>query len=90
MESNHSFDILIQNKERVALNGVTKLDSFNHEEFLIITELGYVHIKGNNLSLGFMDMEKGTLTINGTIESAAYVGKSKTDVKESFLKKLFK
>jgi len=90
MENKNSFDILVQNKESVALNGVTKLDSFNHEEFLINTELGYVHIKGNNLSLGFMDMEKGTLTINGTIDSVGYVGKSKTEPKESFLKKLFK
>lgn len=85
-----SFDILIQNRESVGLNGVLKLDSFNHEEFLINTELGYVHIKGNNLSLGFVDMEKGTLTINGTIESVGYIGKNKTETKESFLKKLFK
>ena len=35
-------------------------------------------------------MEKGTLTINGTIDSVGYVGKSKTEPKESFLKKLFK
>ncbi len=89
MES-RTYDILIKNREGASLNGVTKLDSFNHQEFLVNTELGYVHIKGNDLSLGQMDMDKGTLTINGTIDAISYVNNTKTEVKESFFKKLFK
>ncbi len=90
MEKSAENNVYISNRESISINGVTKLDSFNHNEFLINTELGYLHIKGNNLSLGQMNMEKGTLTINGTIDSVSYVGKEKEEGKESFLKKLFK
>ena len=90
MEKSAENNVYISNRESVSINGVTKLDSFNHNEFLINTELGYLHIKGNNLSLGQMNMEKGTLTINGTIDSVSDVGKEKEEGKESFLKKLFK
>ena len=89
MEEKNSV-VTIKNREVVELTGVIKLDSFTHVEFLVQTELGYLHIKGSNLSLGLMDMEKKTLTIQGTIDSVAYVGKSKEVTKESFFKKIFK
>lgn len=82
--------VIIKDKASVQLTGVLKLDSFTHVEFLVQTELGYLHIKGENLSLGHMDMEKGTLTILGQIDSVNYVGKVKEQSKESFLKKIFK
>lgn len=89
MEEKNSV-VTIKNREGVELTDVVKLDSFTHVEFLVQTELGYLHIKGSNLSLGLMDMEKKTLTIQGTIDSVAYVGKSKEVAKESFFKKIFK
>lgn len=84
------YQLLINNRESIDLNGVIKLDSFNQNEFLVETELGYLNIKGANLSLGLMDMDKGTLTIQGRIDSLSYVKKDKEADKESFLKKLFK
>lgn len=84
------YQLLINNRESMDLNGVIKLDSFNQNEFLVETELGYLNIKGTNLSLGLMDMDKGTLSIQGRIDSLSYVKKDKETDKESFLKKLFK
>ncbi len=84
------YQLLINNRESVDLNGVIKLDSFNQNEFLVETELGYLNIKGANLSLGLMDMDKGTLTIQGRIDSLSYIKKEKEADKESFFKKLFK
>ncbi len=84
------YHIIIGNRENVDLNGVLKLESFNQNEFLVQTELGYLNVKGSNLSLGLMDMDKGTLTIQGTIDSVAYINKVKEAPKENFFKKLFK
>ena len=81
--------IYIRNRKRIELKGVKKLDSFDKKEFLLDTTLGYLHIKGKDLSLGAMDMEKGELAIEGVFSSLAYLDNSK-EKKEGFLKKLFK
>ena len=51
--------------------------------------MGFLHVTGNDLAIGTMNMDNGTLLIKGTIDSVSYVGKGK-ESKESFIKKLFK
>ena len=82
--------ILIKDRKVVEIDGVKKLDSFDSKEFLLDTVNGFVHVKGNELSLGTMDTEKGTLTIYGTIDSISYLAKNRQDKKESFFAKVFK
>ena len=90
MEETKKHSIYLCERKEVIIEGVVKLDSFDNKEFLIDTTSGYVHIKGNNLSLGVMDMEKGILSIFGTIDSIVFLDKSKSDKKEGFFTKLFK
>lgn len=92
METNEkkAQDIIIHDRKSASIDGVKKLDSFDHQEFYIDTIMGYLKVYGQNLSLGLMNMEKGTLTINGTIDGVVYMSKEKGKNKESFLKKLFK
>jgi sporulation protein YabP len=90
MDNKQNQLILIKDRILCEIDGVKKLDSFDKKEFLVDTNHGYVHVKGNNLSLGLMDMEKGKLTINGTIDSIGYLSKQKNESKESFFTKLFK
>ena len=82
--------IVVTNRKVLDIDGVKKLDSFDNKEFLIDTINGYVHVSGNELTLGLMDMEKGKLTINGVVNSVSYLAKNKTESKESFFAKLFK
>ena len=83
--------ICIYERKEILIEGVTKLDSFDKNEFLINTTKGYLHIQGKDLTLGNMDMEKGTLSINGMVDSATYLNSSSTNQKkEGFFKKLFK
>lgn len=89
MEDNKRNLIELENREMCRLEGVKKLDSFDDKEFLLDTNLGYLHIKGKKLSLDMMDMEKGELTIKGEIDSLTYI--HSTSKKETnFFKKLFK
>ena len=81
--------IFLKNRKRMELKGVKKLDSFDKKEFLLDTNLGFLHVKGKDLSLGAMDMEKGELIIEGIINSLNYIDEAK-EKKEGFLKKLFK
>ena len=82
--------VTIKDRKVLEIDGVKKLDSFDSKEFLIDTIFGYGHVLGNDLSLGLMDMEKGNLTINGTINTFSYLAKNKSERKESFFAKLFK
>lgn len=81
--------IIIKERKSIIIEGVKKLDSFDKSDFLIDTTLGYLHVHGKDLSLSGMDMDKGHLSIEGTIDSLAYLNKE-SKKKEGFLKKLFK
>lgn len=91
MEENNIQKQIITIKDRKCLfvEGVRKVDSFDAKEFLVDTILGYLHIKGDELSLGSMNMDKGTLLINGRIDSCSYLD-NKEKKKEGFLKTIFK
>ena len=67
----------------------SKLDSFDKSEFLIDTTKGFLHIQGKDLSLGNMDTEKQTLTIEGIINSFSYLDNKDKEQKEGFFKRLF-
>lgn len=82
--------IVLKDRKVLEVDGVKKLDSFDEKEFLIDTVNGYVHVKGNNLALGTMDMEKGFISILGNVDSFAFLAKSKSEKKESFFSKIFK
>lgn len=82
--------VSIYERGETLLEGVLKLDSFDKTEFLINTSKGYLHIRGKDLTLGTMDMDKGTLSINGTIDSVTYLTGSSNTQKEGFFKRLFK
>ena len=78
--------VSINERKEVFIDGILKLDSFDKNEFLISTSKGYLHITGKDLTLGNMDMEKGTLSINGSIDSVSYLNSSTEQNKEGFLK----
>lgn len=83
--------ILIKDRKVLELEGITKLDSFDSKEFLIETNMGYLHVTGSDLELGNMNMEKGILVIKGSIDGTRFINKNKTtSSKESFFAKLFK
>lgn len=83
--------VCVYERKEVVIEGVSKLDSFDKNEFLIVTGKGYLHIRGKDLTLGNMDMEKGLLSINGTVDSFTYLSAGNhQETKEGFFKKLFK
>ncbi len=83
-------NIFIKDRKVCEIEGVKKLDSFDDKEFLIDSINGFIHVKGSSLSLGTMDMDKGVLSIFGTIDSLTFLAKGKQEKKEGFFNKLFK
>ncbi len=83
-------EIKIVDRASISLTGVSKIVSFDDEEFLLETNMGNLRILGNNLELLKLDTTDGNVKIKGKINSFMYI-EGKTKVKEdSLLNKLFK
>ncbi len=86
---NHT--IQINERKSIVLTGIKKIDSFNEEEFIIESSMGYVLVKGNTLELLKLDTFQGTISIKGKINSLNYLEDSNKKIKnESIMSKLFK
>ena len=86
---NHS--ITLNERKNLIITGVKKIDSFNEEEFLVETNMGYIIIKGKTLELVKLDTYQGTVSIKGTINGLNYMeNPNKKEKEESIFSKLFK
>lgn len=91
INNNLKHDLSLTNRKELLVTGVKNIDSFDSEEFLIHTNLGFLHIKGSNLTLDKMDNENNELTIKGQIDSLSYVNSQKgKENKGNIFKKLLK
>ncbi len=86
---NHSINII--ERKNILITGVKKVDSFDNEEFLVETIMGYLVLKGTDLELVKLDTKDGTVTIKGFIISFDYLEDNKKKEKEgSIISRLFK
>lgn len=91
MEASFNHGISLAERKNIVVTGVKKIESFDSEEFLMDTTLGYLNIKGNDLEIIKLDTYQGNVSIKGRIDSLTYTDNGPTKSKEeSFLSKLFK
>lgn len=87
--SNHS--ISISERKNINITGVKKIDSFDNEEFLLETTMGYLAIKGEGLEIIKLDTYQGSVSIKGKANSMVYMDEHKKSEKdEGIFGKLFK
>jgi len=82
--------VMISNRRNGVLNGVVDVLSFDVAEILLETEQGMLMIKGNDLHVKRLTLEKGEIEIEGRIDSFAYSDAGTSRQGESFLGRLFK
>ena len=89
--NNYSHSVNIVERKNLIVTGVKKIDSFDDEEFLLETSMGYLVIKGSDLELIKLDTMQGNVSIKGTIVSFSYIEDYKNKSKEnSIFNRLFK
>lgn len=86
--SNHS--VSITERKNISISGVKKIDSFDNEEFLMDTVMGYVVIKGEDLEIVKLDTFQGNVSIKGKFNSLTYMDGSSKKKDDGVLSKLFK
>ena len=82
---------LLNNRKSGSFSGVLDVLSFDLSEILLETEMGMLHIKGKDLHVNRLNLEKGEVDLTGLINSLEYseVGKQK-EAQEGFWGKMFK
>jgi len=87
--SNHS--ITLNERKNLIITGVKKIDSFDDEEFLLETNMGYIVIKGEELEIIKLDTFQGNVSIKGRVNSLTYMESStKKEKEDGIFSKLFK
>ena len=87
---NHVFHLI--DRKDLTISGVKKVDSFDAEEFLIDSVMGYIVLKGEGLELLKLDTREGVVTIKGMVNSITYVDEltNKKNKENSIISRLFK
>lgn len=88
VKTNHN--ITMRSRESVVLTGVKDVLSFDANEVLLDTEQGILMIRGQELHVSRLTLEKGEVDIDGRIDSLTYSDAGYGKSGESFLGRLFK
>lgn len=83
--------VTMTNRKSCAINGVKDVLSFDEHEILLETEQGMLMIKGDELHVNRLTLDKGEVDVDGKVDSFTYSDVSNIGNKsESFLSKLFR
>ena len=86
-----SHRFVVNNRKTSTVTGVLDVLSFDLNEILLETEQGMLMVKGTDLHVNRLSVEKGEVDLSGNIDSVAYSSVSQTGRQsESFLSRLFK
>ena len=86
---NHSINVL--ERKNILVTGVKKIESFDDEEFLMETVMGFLVLKGEGLELLKLDTLQGNVSIKGLLKSFSYIDEGMKKEKESsIISRLFK
>ncbi len=86
-----SHKLSMDNRKHLTLTGIKDVVSFDLTQILLESTLGMIHIKGSDIKVTRLSLEKGEVDIEGTVDSIVY-----SDVKDygekgkSILKRMFK
>lgn len=82
--------LALTNRSALTVNGVLDVISFDLNEVLLETEAGMLMVKGQDLHVNRLTLEKGEVDISGTVDSMQYSDVSSYGQKaESFFGRLF-
>lgn len=86
----HTHRALINNRQNGSFSGISDVLSFDVSEILLETEQGMLLIKGKDLHVNRLSLEKGEVDIAGKIDSLSYSDVSPAHKGESLLSRIFR
>ncbi|MCM2677724.1 sporulation protein YabP [Alkalicoccobacillus plakortidis] len=83
-------DVTLVGRKQLDITGVKQVESFDNEEFLMETTMGFLSVRGQNLHMKNLNVEQGFVSIEGKIHDMIYLDQNNQDKSKGFLGKLFK
>ena len=82
--------IVLNNRNQGNLTGILDVISFDENTIVLDTDMGLLTIKGKDLHVNRLSLEKGEIDIEGRTDSLVYSAGGGAKSGESFFAKLFK
>lgn len=83
-------DVIMRGRRLLDITGVKQVESFDNEEFLLETVMGILAIRGQNLQMKNLDVDKGIVSIKGKIFDLVYLDEQHGEKAKGFFSKLFR
>ena len=83
-------NVILENKEKLSVSGVTDVDTFNEQKITLFTEDDTLVIEGEDLHIIKLDVANGELIIEGMIDSLSYLGSGDSRGEKGFFRKMLK
>lgn len=83
-------DVIMKSRRILDITGVKQVESFDNEEFLLETVMGFLSIRGQNLQMKNLDVEKGIVSIKGKFYDITYLDDQHSEKAKGFFSKLFR
>src|SRR4051812_9417571 len=81
-------DVMMKGRRLLDITGVRQVESFDNEEFLLETTMGFLSIRGQNLQMKNLDVDKGIVSIKGKIFDLVYLDEHTGEKAKGFFGKL--
>ncbi len=83
-------DVILKGRRHLDITGVKQVESFDNEEFLLETVMGFLSVRGQNLHMKNLNVEQGIVSIEGKVFDLIYLDQNQQDKSKGFFGKLFK
>ena len=87
---NISHKLTLDNRKEALLTGVKDVVSFDEKEILLQTSEGRLQIRGSQLHVKGLDLEKGEAVLAGHVDSFIYLSKDSPKKEEPLFTRLFR
>ena len=74
----------------MSITGVVKIQTVDPKEIVLETEQGMLNIKGEKLDIKQLDLQNGSVEINGHVDALIYPRQAQGGTRGSILNKIFK
>lgn len=83
-------EIIMSKRQTLSITGVRHVESFDNQEFLLETVQGYLSIKGSQLQMVNLDVDKGHVSLKGKIDDLLYIDEPGPQEAKGLFSKLFR
>ena len=92
MENNSGIlqNLILENREKLSISGVSDVLSFDDQIIIIETDLGLLTVKGENIRINKLSIDTSDVIIEGNINSLVYSNSDLQKKSGSILNKIFK